>query len=97
MILLTITGTVPVVESNKYGLDRTYGSLPVLVVKNFNDITVELLIKAYDCFISHVESFRYDHLLLSYWVNIIRVIQRTGSVNVYNEEHPNKNSYCSFM
>ena len=44
------------------GLDRAYALLPVLVVRNFRDVTPQLLEKAYPCFVRHADQFRFDHL-----------------------------------
>jgi hypothetical protein len=92
-----VLGAIPVVESNKGGLDRTYGSLPVLVVRSFEDVTAPLLREAYGCFRRHAGVFSYEHLTMGYWVDVVRAVQRTGSSEVYNAEHPAVNHYCNFM
>mmetsp|Transcript_31547 Transcript_31547/g.58724 ORF Transcript_31547/g.58724 Transcript_31547/m.58724 type:complete len:456 (-) Transcript_31547:111-1478(-) len=92
-----LLGAIPVVESNPGGLDRTYASLPVLVVKDFRDITEELLMKAYVCFKENVGRFRFEHLTQGYWIDVVRRVQQTGSPEVYNSEHPVVNPHCHFM
>lgn len=93
-----LLGAIPVVESNAAGLDRTYGSLPVLVVRDFSDVTSDMLEKAYECFRRHAGWYKFAHLSLGYWVDAVRHIQRTGSSDVYNAAHPGVSSYyCQFI
>lgn len=92
-----ILGAIPIVESNPVGLDRTYGSLPVLVVENFAHVSEKLLHDAYSCFLQNARLYHFQHLSQGYWVDVIRRIQNTGCVDVYNLEHQAVNAYCNFM
>jgi hypothetical protein len=92
-----VLGGIPVVESNAGGLDRTYGSLPVLVVRDYADVTEALLHEAYACFSKHASLYKYHHLTLTYWQQVLRNIARTGSSESYNAEHPFVNEYCNFL
>lgn len=92
-----LLGSIPIVESNPSGLDRTYSSLPVLVVKNFSQITPTFLEKAYPCFVDHAALFKYEQLRASYWLNLTAWTARTGSIQQMTEGHPFRNSYCNFV
>ena len=91
-------GAIPIVESNVAGMDRTYGSLPV-VVQDFRDVTESLLHEAYACFRRHARegAFLYRHLTMSYWRDVLLEVQRTGDTAMYNNEHPTANKYCNFL
>jgi len=91
-----LLGSIPIVESNA-GFDRTYSNLPVLVVRNYSDVTPQLLERAYPCFVNHASRFQYSHLTLSYWINLIAKAAQTGSIAHIQQEHPFKNKYCSFL
>lgn len=91
-----ITGSVPIVESN-LGFDRTYSNLPVLVVRNYSDVTPQLLRRAYPCFVKHAHLYNYRHLTESYWLDLVRTAVRTGSVEHVTREHPFRNKYCDFL
>ena len=90
-------GSIPVVESNPPGLDRAYSNLPVLVVRNFSDVTPEFLEKAYPCFCEHAEQFNYNLLKASYWYNLTHFTAHTGSLEKITENHPYRNKYCDFL
>eukprot|EP01032_Pedospumella_encystans_P012554 gene12554-14518_t len=91
-----LVGSIPVVESNP-GLDRTYSNLPVLVVRNYSDLTPELLQRAYPCFLRHAHQYNYKHLTQSYWLNLIDVAIVTGKVDHVTREQPFRNKYCDFL
>ena len=57
-------GCIPIVQS--FGSDEMYRDLPVLVVKEWNEVTAELLQQTLDKF--QYASFQYENLSLSYWV-----------------------------
>ena len=91
-----ILGSIPVVESNA-GFDRTYASLPVLVVRNYTDLNPDLLIRAYPCFENNAGRFRYEHLTQSYWLRLVSTAIKTGSIEHIMRNHPPVNPYCSYM
>jgi hypothetical protein len=61
-----ILGCIPIVKSSN--LDPVFNDLPVLLVKNWSDITQELLDKTIEEFKN--KSFKYEKLKLDYWVNL---------------------------
>jgi hypothetical protein len=91
-----ILGSIPIVESNT-GFDRTYSSLPVLVVRNYSDVNPGLLNKAYPCFVKHAADFHYQHLTQRYWMELLRRAIVTGTVDHITREHPQRNRYCDFL
>jgi hypothetical protein len=91
-----LLGSIPIVESNA-GFDRTYSNLPVLVVRNYSDVTPQLLDRAYPCFVKNARLFQYSHLTLTYWINLIAKAVQTGSISHVHEQHPPKNKYCNFL
>lgn len=91
-----LMGSIPIVESNA-GFDRTYSNLPVLVVRNFIDVTPALLDRAYPCFVQHAAEFQYIHLTEGYWLDLIARAVTTGNIDHVTENHPFRNKYCSFL
>jgi hypothetical protein len=61
-------GCIPIVKSS--GLDPLYADLPVLIVKNWSDLTRELLNATLQSF--STRDFHIDKLLLNYWIGLIR-------------------------
>lgn len=91
-----LIGSIPIVESNA-GFDRTYSNLPVLVVRNFGDVTPQLLRRAYPCFVRHAHLYNYRHLTESYWLDLVFTAVRTGSNAHVTRQHPFRNKYCDFL
>ncbi len=91
-----LVGTVPVVESNP-GLDRTYSSLPVLVVHNYSDLNPRLLKRAWPCFRENAHKFNYAALTMPYWLNLIDSAVRTADTSHVMTMHPFRNKYCDFL
>jgi hypothetical protein len=91
-----LMGTIPVVESNP-GFDRTYARLPVLVVRNYTDLTPGLLRRAYPCFRDNADKFDYRALTLPYWLELVDTAVRTGNVDHVTRQHPYRNAYCDFL
>lgn len=91
-------GSIPIVESNA-GFDRTYASLPVLIVRNYTDVNASLLERAYPCFVKHVKAnhFRYEHLTQDYWIQMIQTTLDTGNLEHIRREHPPRHKYCDFL
>jgi len=69
-----ILGCIPIVKTSP--IDKLYEDLPVLIVKSWSDITMELLIKIIKEFkIKHLnKEFKYEKLSLQYWMNLIKNI-----------------------
>lgn len=91
-----LLGTIPVVESNP-GFDRTYSRLPVLVVRNYTDLTPQLLRRAYPCFKENAHKFNYRALTLPYWLDLVDEAVRTGSIDHVSKLHPHRNAFCDFL
>jgi hypothetical protein len=68
-----VLGCIPIVKTS--GLDSLYRDLPVLIVKDWSDVTDSLLQSTVRDFRDRV--FNYDRLLLSYWVKLIETAQET--------------------
>lgn len=60
-----ILGCIPIVRTS--GIDTLYDGLPVLIIKDWSDITYELLENTIADFKSKV--FNYDKLTLKYWTD----------------------------
>ena len=61
-------GCIPIVKTSP--LDSMYNELPVLIVNDWNDITIELLQKTVDEYKGR--EFRYEKLTLKYWMDMIK-------------------------
>jgi hypothetical protein len=72
-----VLGCIPIVKAS--GIDALYNDLPVLIVKDWSDITKKLLRETIVNFKTKV--FNYDKLLLSYWMNLIRSKSLTTSAS----------------
>ena len=53
------------------GLRPTYSRLPVLVVRNYTDLTPQLLRRAYPCFKENAHKFNYRALTPLYWLDLV--------------------------
>lgn len=62
-------GCIPIVKTSP--LDSMYNELPVLIVNDWNDITIELLQKTVDEYKGR--EFRYEKLTLKYWMDMIKL------------------------
>jgi hypothetical protein len=63
-------GCIPIIKSS--GLDPLFKDLPVLLVKQWSDVTQDLLDRTIEEF--KTKSFMYEKLTLSYWMNRIHQI-----------------------
>jgi hypothetical protein len=61
-------GSIPIVKSSN--LDSLFEDLPVLIVKNWNDVSIDLLIKTVETFKNL--KFNYRKLYLDYWIQMIK-------------------------
>jgi hypothetical protein len=61
-------GCITVVKTS--GLDKLFDELPVLIVKDWPDVTKDLLQKTVESFAQ--KKFNYDRLNLAYWMGLIR-------------------------
>jgi len=91
-----LLGTIPIVESN-IGFDRTYSTLPVLVVRNFSVVTPHLLYKAYPCFIKHAQDWNFNLLTMQYWLNLLDQAVSIGDIAHVTTNHPMRNKHCDFL
>ena len=57
-------GCIPIVK--KSGLDPLYDGLPVLIVNEWSDVSVDLLTKTVDAFEN--QEFNLNKLTLQYWI-----------------------------
>lgn len=89
-------GSIPVVESNR-GFDRTYTSLPVLIVENFEYLTPQLLETAYPCFLKHAQDFKYEMLREDYWIELLQTAVARGTTAHVSEHHPFRHKFCDFL
>jgi hypothetical protein len=60
-------GCIPIVKTS--GIDRLFNDLPVLIVKEWKDLTPELLNKTVEEFKN--KSFKMEKLTLEYWINLM--------------------------
>jgi hypothetical protein len=60
-------GCIPIVKTS--GIDRLFNNLPVLIVKDWKDLTPELLNKTVEEFKS--KPFQIEKLTLEYWINLM--------------------------
>lgn len=62
-------GSIPIVKDCP--LIRYFSGLPMLVVKEWHDVTPGLLKEQYETYFSNEELFSFDKAKLSYWKNLI--------------------------
>jgi hypothetical protein len=65
-------GCIPIVKTSP--IDKLYDDLPILIVKEWSDVTMELLIQKIEEFkIKELnKEFNYDKLSLQYWMKRIK-------------------------
>jgi hypothetical protein len=73
-----VLGCIPIVKTSS--LDDMYNELPVLIVKEWSDMTEDLLNNTILEFKTKI--FNYDKLLLSYWIRKIRSC--TNRIRLFN-------------
>ena len=62
-----VLGCIPIVKTSK--IDYLYENLPVLIVKDWSDITKELLEKTVHDFKNR--TFQPDRVTMKYWMDLI--------------------------
>lgn len=67
---MLLLGSIGVIERG-IGFDRSYWRLPVLLVDDFFDVTVDLLRSAYVQAIYDIDQFEFERLQQSYWYGVI--------------------------
>jgi hypothetical protein len=65
-----VLGCIPIVKSN--AMDSLFDDLPVLIIKEWSDITQELLDSTIRIF--KEKTFNYDKLKMKYWQNLIHCV-----------------------
>jgi hypothetical protein len=80
-----LLGCIVIVE--KSNIDDLYDDLPVLIVDNFQDISMELLEKTVIEF--KEKNFNYNKLLLSYWIKKINNEEKGDTIS-HHDERENK-------
>jgi hypothetical protein len=88
-------GCIPIVKTSP--IDSVFEGLPVLIVKEWSDVTKELLEKTLEDF--GKKEFKCDRLTLAYWMGLVRSKKgRTGggrshrySRKATSKGHPHKN------
>lgn len=63
-----ILGCIPIVKTSP--IDSLFDELPVLIVRDWSDLTREKLLATVNSF--SMKQFNYEKLYLSYWMNLIR-------------------------
>jgi hypothetical protein len=91
-----LVGTIPIVESN-IGMDRTYSTLPVLVVRNFSQVTPQLLRVSYPCFVRHASDWNYPALTMQYWLRMLDEAINTAKISHISANHPFRNKFCDYL
>lgn len=85
-----VLGCIPIVKTSV--LDNLYEDLPVLIVKEWSDITKKLLDETIEEFKEKHElnEFNYDKLTLKYWVDKINSYKIQPLITVMRSEEPNE-------
>lgn len=82
-----ILGSIPVMRTS--GLDSLFSELPVLIVKEWEDVNEELLLKTINEFRS--KQFNYSKLKLQYWLDLINLKKNINSLNMVWESNDKHN------
>ena len=80
-------GCIPIVKSSK--MDPLFKDLPVLLVKNWSDITQKLLESTIETFKN--TKFSFEKLTLNYWTKLFQNDNEKNEENDENEEEENEN------
>lgn len=65
-----LLGCIPITKTSS--IDSLFEDLPVLIVKEWGDITEELLKQTVLNYQEKINTFNFDKLLLSYWTNMFK-------------------------
>ena len=71
-------GAIPIVEDSP-GWIRVLDDLPVLIVKNFEEVTPQLLEKEYGRITSNVQKYNFKRLTRQWWIDHIRSLLPPGA------------------
>lgn len=63
-------GCVPIVKSS--GMDSLWDGLPVWIVKDWSEVTLEMCVQKKQEFAEKLQEFNSPRLTLAYWLNLIR-------------------------
>ena len=69
-------------------MDRTYAGLPVLLVDDYRNLTVPMLLKHYIRFISKAGQYDFTRLTAGYWAGLVRHVAETSSSRIVQKQHP---------
>ena len=81
------SGTMPVLERG-FGLDRTLYRLPVLFVDDFAEVTPFMIRQAYIEALYLVDQWEYKRMTKAHWINLIRNVSQTNSIQPLLDAHP---------
>lgn len=65
-----LLGCIPIVKTSP--IDSLFDDLPVLIVKEWRDVTQELLTQTIFSYQKKMHTFNFDKLLLSYWTGVFK-------------------------
>jgi hypothetical protein len=80
-------GAVPVVERGM-GLDRAFYKLPVLLVNDYADLTLDMLQEAYIEALYHADEWEYTRMTRKWYVDLIEGLLREGDAAELQRLHP---------
>lgn len=77
-------GTIPIIEhkNRKDGWYRTFDDLPVAWIDDFLNLTPEWLEQKYEEILARPESYRWDKLTQSYWIEFVWSILRNANIEI---------------
>lgn len=84
--ILTV-GAILVVERG-FGMDRTFWRLPVLLLKDFAELTPDMLKQAYVEAMYRRDDFEFDRLHYSYWIQLLTDVSVAKDVGPMVRRHP---------
>jgi predicted O-methyltransferase YrrM len=88
-------GVIPVVVSSP--LDVLYDGLPVVIVTNLEDITPAFLEKQYELICGNIDTYKWERLSSSYWVNIIKDKLKTYQVPFEGQKYRTSENWFNYV
>lgn len=82
-----LLGSMPVLERG-FGLERTLYRLPVLFVDDYALLTLEMFMQAYLEALYRIDEWDYTRLTKKYWIDLIKEVARTQSIEKLLRNHP---------